>query len=152
MGARRSRRSWHLPCHPRGAPNTPYPFGAPGGHLSQNGFLTVGTSCDALEGKGDTLQSTMHEGFGIVLDALRGLRDDVKHAREASSVEDAQLRDKVLLPTKHPPRVFDVERCLPSLVTRGIIFKKLPFCFQSSLHLLPFLACTPSHYAFFCGR
>jgi len=47
------------------------PFGAPGGHLSQNATRSVGTRCDALEGKGDTLQSMMQEGFGIVLDALR---------------------------------------------------------------------------------
>ena len=48
----------------------------------------------ALEGKVDTLQSTTQEGFGIVLDELRGLRDDVKQARGASSVEYAQLREK----------------------------------------------------------
>ncbi len=34
----------------------------------------------------------MQEGFGIVLDELRGLRDDVKQARAASRVEYAELR------------------------------------------------------------
>jgi hypothetical protein len=48
----------------------------------------------ALEGKVDTLQSTTQEGFGIVLDERWGLRDDVKQARGASSVEYAQLREK----------------------------------------------------------
>jgi hypothetical protein len=55
----------------------------------------------------------MQEGVGIVLDALRGLRDEVKYARGARSVEDATLRD-TLLPS-HAPQVFDVERCLPAL-------------------------------------
>jgi len=64
-----------MPSQERLRPHTP--FGAAGGHLSQNAIRTVGTRCDALEGKVDTLQSTMQEGFGIVLDALRGLRDEV---------------------------------------------------------------------------
>ncbi len=63
--------------------------------ITANEFRTVSKRFDALEGKVDTLQSTMKEGFGIVLDELRGVRDDVKQARGASSVEYAQLREKV---------------------------------------------------------
>ena len=51
-----------------------------------NAFHTVGKRFDSLEGKVDTLESTIKEGFGIVLDELRGLRDDVKQARGASSI------------------------------------------------------------------
>ena len=43
----------------------------------------------------DTLESTMKEGFGIVLDELRGLRDDVKQARAASNVDYAMLKEKI---------------------------------------------------------
>ena len=38
---------------------------------------------------------SMKESFGLVLEVLNGLRDDVKQARGASNVEYAQLREKV---------------------------------------------------------
>jgi hypothetical protein len=37
----------------------------------------------------------MKENFGLVLEVLNGLRDDVKQARSASRVEYVELREKV---------------------------------------------------------
>ena len=56
--------------------------------VTANEFRVVGKRFDSVE-------STIKEGFGMMLDELRGLRDEVKQARGASSVEYTQLREKV---------------------------------------------------------
>jgi hypothetical protein len=56
--------------------------------ITADEFPTVGERFDSL-------QATMREGFGIVLDELRGLRDDVKQTRAGSTVDYAMLKGKI---------------------------------------------------------
>jgi hypothetical protein len=49
-----------------------------------------GVETEVSEGFG-----SMKESFGLVLEVLNGLRDDVKQARGARSVEYAQRRENV---------------------------------------------------------
>jgi hypothetical protein len=56
--------------------------------ITANEFRAVGKRFDSIE-------STMKEGFGIVLDELRGLRDDVKQTRATSRAEYPELKEKV---------------------------------------------------------
>jgi enoyl-[acyl-carrier-protein] reductase (NADH) len=54
----------------------------------QKGFRSVNATMHSIN-------KNMKDNFGLMFKVLDGLRDDVKQARAASSVEYAQLREKV---------------------------------------------------------
>ena len=58
-------------------------------------FVRLENKVDALDSKVDGLEVKMKAGFETVLEELRGLRDDVKIARQASRADDDELRRRM---------------------------------------------------------